>query len=101
MEAENVDSGPFGNTDLFLAPILNIAYYLDDEKRDAVGFSAGFLNSGAGLILYASQEYFESLRLSLSFEYLFLFSNGLVNVEGYQLENPAYPAVRFIMDYTF
>ncbi len=98
VDAEQVEQTGFGGDEFFVAPILNVAYYTDNMKRDAVGLAAGFLNTGFGIILYTSQEYFESLRLGLAFEYLVLFSNGLVDVEGYQLENPAYPAVRFIVD---
>lgn len=98
-EAEDLEESPFASEEFFGAPIVNVAYYLSDKKKDAVGLAAGFLNTGAGLILYTAQEYFESLRLALSLEYLILFSNGLVNVEGYQLESPAYPAIRFIVDY--
>ena len=98
-EAEDLEEPPFGSEEFFAAPIINVAYYLSEQKKDAVGLAAGFLNTGAGLILYTAREYFESLRAALSFEYLILFSSGLVDVEGYQLENPAYPALRFIVDY--
>ena len=103
-EAEDVDDGPFGgggSSNFFPAPTINVARYLDNDKKDALGVAMGFLNSGGGLILYASHEFFESLRTAISFEYLFLFSNGLVDVEGYELENPSYPAIRLIMDYQF
>ena len=99
LEAEDTEDGPFDDSEVFAAPIVNVAYYLNQDKKNAVGAAAGFLNTGFGLILYTAQEYFESLRLAISFEYLVLFSNGLVDVEGYQLDNPAYPAIRFIFDY--
>ena len=98
-KAEEQQGNPFGDGEFFAAPIINISRYLDKGKRDVLGFSAGFLNTGFGLVLYGSQEYFDSLRVALSFEYLFLFSNGLVNVEGYELESLAFPAIRFTLDY--
>ena len=98
-EAEDIEGSPFDSEEFFAAPIVNVAYYLDDQKKEAIGLAAGFLNTGAGLILYTAQEYFDALRLALSLEYLILFSNGLVNIDGYQLESPAYPAIRFIIDY--
>lgn len=97
-EAEDVDED-FGANELMAAPIINVAYYTDKEKKDLLGLAAGFLNTGFGVILYTYQEYFESLRLGLALEYLMLFSNGIVNVEGYQIEDPAYPAIRFFIDY--
>ncbi len=98
-EAEDIDDMGFSSDEFFAAPIINAVYFIDDEKKDGFGLAMGFLNTGFGVILYASQEYFESLRVALSLEYLVLFSNGIVNVEGYQLEDPAYPAIRFIVDY--
>ena len=90
---------PFGSSDISAVPAFNIAYYLNAQKKDAVGVAGGFLNSGVGLIGYYGAEVYESLRLALSLEYLLLFGNGLVNIPGYKLNNPAFPAIRLTFDY--
>ena len=97
-KAEDVED-QFFNSNFFAAPIINTAYYFNDKKKDGIGIAMGFLNSGVGIILYTAKEFYESLYVAVAFEYLIIFSNGLVDVEGYQLEDPAYPALRFIVDY--
>ncbi len=101
-EAEEVDEGgPFGSSNFGLAPTVNVAYYLDKNKESAIGFAGGFLNSGFGAIAYFAQDYQESLRIVLGLEYLFLFSNGLVDVEGYEIKDAGFPAPRIAMEYRF
>ena len=100
-EAEDPpDENVFTRLDVLPAPIINIAYYTDDEKKDAIGIAGGFLNAGFGGVIYFSQEYFEALRLGVSLEYLFFFGDQLISsTEGYELTNPSYLSIRFLMEY--
>ena len=93
------EEGIFADTSISFIPTINLAYYLDDEKKDALGLAFGLLNTGFGFVAYITQDYFEYLRVGLSLEYLGLFSNGLVQEEGYELESPAYPGIGFLVDY--
>ncbi len=91
---------PFGSSDISAVPSFNIAYYLDNQKKEGVGIAGGFLNTGLGFIGYYAKEVYESLKFSVNAEYLLLFAGGLAQVPGYKLNNPAFPALRLTLDYS-
>ena len=76
----------YADQDFVLAPVINIAHYLDQDKTETVGIAFGFLPVGAGIVLYTTREYFESLQLALSLEYFAFNDNDLIEQEGYQTQ---------------
>ena len=99
---EQDDSSIFGDSNILFAPSLNYIYFLDDQKQNAYGVALGFLNGAGGLIGYRTWEINEAFSLSVSLEYLVLFSSGLVEQTGYELKGDGlYPSFRILSEYKF
>ena len=85
-------------------PFINITNYLSEDKKDIIGFSAGFLGGiAAGATVYWGSEFFESFQVGVALEYLQLFSSNEVEdlLDGYKIKNAGFPSLRLILGYTF
>ena len=100
-DAENVEESLFASSDFFAGPVINIAYYLDKLKKTPIGIAGGLLNGGVGVIGYISSEFFEALRIGLSVEFTGLFTDQIIQLEGYEQTSFFYPGMRLIMKYFF
>ncbi len=101
LSGDSEDDGGFNGP----IPFLTLIRYMSEDKKDIIGFSAGFLGGiGFGATIYFGQEYFESLQVGVALEVIQLFSNSEVErdvLDGYELKNEIYPAFRWIATYKF
>ncbi len=91
------------NIGFSVVPALNVAYYLDNQKKQGIGFAGGFLNAGFGGLLYYSKEFFESIKFFIDMEYISLLSDGIAGASvpsGYTIKNRTFPALRISLDYS-
>ena len=98
--AENVTTSD-DDSGLNTIPMLLGTRYLSEDKKSLVGMGLGFFGFGFGATLFWTKEYVESLRVGLGIEALYLQSSNETTeaLDGYELKNALYPAIRFLIGY--